>query len=382
MKRQGPDRDFARRLLEASAWQLRLNEAEATSSPEFEEWLADCENARAWARLIESWDLVGVHANDGRMVALRQAALKSVERRRADSPKTRRKIVGFAAAAAVAIVAGAIDLWLQTPANYATAFGERRVIQLADGSAVSLDTDSEVTVHYTKNSRELHLLRGQARFDVKHDLERPFSVQAREDKVIATGTAFNVDITQVKVLVTLIEGHIVVIDGDERTPAAFGRPASSLISQSDAPNHPSVELRPGQQLAALPRAEPIVVTADVGRVVAWTRGQLIFDDEPLSEVVLRINHYSTTQITIDDRQVAALRISGSFNTGDAAGFLDIVTRYLPVQAVSNGINQVALQKAGVTHRSSRRISYLMSEGHTAGRSSMVIAESRGLFRRG
>ena len=48
------------------------------------------------------------------------------------------------------------------------------------------------------------LLSGQARFDVAHDAARPFSVHAGGQTVVATGTAFNVDLLGPQVLVTLI----------------------------------------------------------------------------------------------------------------------------------------------------------------------------------
>src|SRR3546814_1264895 len=77
---------------------------------------------------------------------------------------------------------------------YRTVLGERRVVTLADGSTVSLDAASEVRVAYSERARELALVRGQARFDVAHDPRRPFAVQARDQRVVATGTAFNVDL--------------------------------------------------------------------------------------------------------------------------------------------------------------------------------------------
>ena len=84
----------------------------------------------------------------------------------------------------------------------------------------------------------LHLLKGQARFDVAHDKSRPFSVVAGNQKVIATGTAFNIDMAGPKVLVTLIEGHVVVLDENDAA-----KPVAAVWSRP-------VELQAGQQLAA------------------------------------------------------------------------------------------------------------------------------------
>jgi transmembrane sensor len=275
------------------------------------------------------------------MVGFRQEALSYAKRTsmhlNKEPPRRGLRAAAIAAVLAIGLLGGVCYHWLQRPDDYATTFGERRVVALSDGSKISLDSDSEVTVRYTKAGRELHLLRGQARFDVAHDVERPFSVTAREQKVIATGTAFNIDMTQPKVLVTLIEGHIVVVDEDKVVHDV-------KVSHAAAPKRASVELRAGQQLAAVPDEAPVIQTADVTRAVAWTSGQLVFDDQPLSEVVARVNHYATTPIVITDERTAALHISGSFNTGDVTGFLDIVTRYLPVQEVTDDSGRIILHK--------------------------------------
>src|SRR3546814_3917007 len=106
---------------------------------------------------------------------------------------------------------------------YRTVLGERRVVTLADGSTVSLDAASEVRVAYSERARELALVRGQARFDVAHDPRRPFAVQARDQRVVATGTAFNVDLFGPQVLITLIEGHVQVLEATSSRAAPKAR---------------------------------------------------------------------------------------------------------------------------------------------------------------
>ena len=83
---------------------------------------------------------------------------------------------------------------------------------------------------------------------------------------------------------------------------------------------------------------------------AWTIGQIVFDDEPLSSVVERVNRYGGTRIVIADPAVGAMKISGVFNAGDVVGFVGIVTHYLPVKAVSSDSSTIALESTAKKNR--------------------------------
>jgi len=320
-----------RRLAEAARWQLRLAEADLHSSPEFEAWLREPGNRAAWDQVSAPWDYFDRVAHDPEMIAAREAALGDAKRAGipVETPKPFRPWAAAIAAALLIGILGAGGIWWSNrPDDYQTAVGERRVVTLVDGSRLSLDSDSEVTVRYGKHARDLRLLRGQARFDVTHDRVRPFSVVAGKQKVIATGTAFNIDMAGPKVLVTLIEGRVLVVDENDGSAIASPR---------------VVELRVGQQMSTGTAAAPQIVPVNLQHVTAWTVGHIMFDDEPLSSVVERVNRYGGTQIVIADPQVGAMKISGVFNSGDVLGFVEIVTHYLPVRAVSEGTNTIALQ---------------------------------------
>lgn len=320
-----------RRLVEAAAWRMHLTEIEAETTEAFEAWLADPQNRAAWVRTEAPWAFMGDHATEPEVMAARRAALGDA----LDAPRRAERHWGWPRVAAGAVVIGAIVwggwLWRGMPAHYGTALGERRIIALADGSRVSLDSGSEVSVRYTEAARVLELIRGQARFDVARDVARPFSVRVRDRKIIATGTAFNVDLAGQTVLVTLIEGHVLVV-GDN---------GATIPSQINMP----IELHMGEQLAALPAAAPRIARVDVEKTTAWQNGQMMFDNEPLSTVVARVNRYGATQIAIADPKVAELRISGVFNEGDISGFVDTVTHYLPLKATTEN-GRIELRSKG------------------------------------
>ena len=352
-------------LLEAAAWLSRLQEAGADTRADFETWLdAKPEHAAAWQQVHEPWALIGEQAATPELVELRRAALADAKNRLRDR-SGRFQWVGWkskvASAAAVAgIMVGGLIFWQSgLPDVYRTAAGERRSVTLIDGSTVTLDSQSELKVRYSANKRDLTLSRGQARFEVAHDVERPFSVVAGGQKVIATGTAFNVDLLGSTVLVTLIEGRIVVLPQvpNGATPNLRGAVPPGTVranrlgdaTQQGAQRDPmtwgsgrGVELKAGEQLIASPAEVLSIERVNVERATAWAQGELVFDNEPLSSVVARINRYTTSRVELTDGATADLRISGIFHTGDVDGFVSTITSYLPLRASTTGNGSIRL----------------------------------------
>lgn len=319
--------DELRKLAEASVWRTRLFEAGAESSPEFEVWLeADHANLAAWRQVQGPWQAVGEAAASPEVMELRSAALRRarLHGRRRWAGRGRRLAVASGLAACV----GAAGLFLAMNdgpplgQTFRTEIGERRSVVLKDGSRLTLDSGTVVRVRYGRDARRLELAKGQARFDVAHDVQRPFSVRAGDETVVATGTAFNIDLIGRRTVVTLIQGHVTVL---RRQPGSLWRPRRH--ASQPAP----ILLDPGQQLIAQPAAAPRVQVASLDRATAWESGQLVFADETLASVAERVSRYSGKPVRVDPA-VASLRISGVFNAGDVATFVDMVSRYLPVQA--------------------------------------------------
>ena len=326
-------------LATAAAWRLRIASEDQEPDPAvaeaFSRWLAARpEHAEAFDRTGVAWDLLEPHAAEPEVIRARRDALdfarRSGERRWGLDP-TRRAAFRMAASIAAVIAIGAVTWPLVDGKDvYRTGHTERRQVTLADGSQVALDSDTKLVVRYTRAARQLRLERGQARFDVAHNPYRPFSVTARDRTVVATGTAFNVDIVGPVVHVTLIEGSVVV------KPARIASAAASK-----APPR-VVALRSGQQLEAVEGSAIAKVQAvHADDATAWEQGKLIFDDVPLAEAAARVNRYASRKVVIPEKQVASLTVSGVFRTGDADTFARAMAQYLNLQAAF-GDDQIAL----------------------------------------
>ena len=151
--------------------------------------------------------------------------------------------------------------------------------------------------------------------------------------MIATGTAFNINLTDQRVLVTLIEGHVIIenVAANSKPHAVQAVPAS-------------IELKAGQQLEQRDERPPEIKTANIEQTTAWMNGQAVIDNDTLESLVAQVNHYSRTPIVIDDPNVAAMRVSGVFNVANQMAFLDVVTQYLPVRAISTCSGTIRLER--------------------------------------
>lgn len=323
----------------ASEWCLKM--AEGPLSPEeqvhLDHWLeTDPENRAVFGRMAAVWLATPDTADLPEMIAVRADALESMratnERRWSRKHIARRfwPVPALAVAVAAIMMAG-FFLMMNRAESFRTGVGERQVVRLDDGSRLSLDAATKVDVAYSGDARTLHLLAGRAKFDVVHDPARPFSVTAGNRTVIATGTAFSVELVRGEMRVILYQGHVrVVTTGEDKAhPILLAGSSDNLVSADQA-------LTPGKILiAALDRPVATVQITDPQRSLGWEAGQLNFTDDPLSTVVERINRYSNIPIVVEGA-AASLPVSGTFNAGDTASFVDGVKAIYPLRIERRG----------------------------------------------
>lgn len=244
-----------------------------------------------------------------------QAWLEEADAATVDPDASRRKYkLWYAAAAAVmalVIGTGLVTHRLLSVPRYETRVGEQRDVVLADGSRVTLNTNTVLKVRYTGRRRLIELERGEALFAVEHDNTRPFDVSAGGTITRALGTEFNVDIRPSSITVSVLEGVVKVIDSATDGAATNTQPTVALAA-----------LTKGEALEIHSHPERAVrETADVRRIEAWRTRRLEFTDMPLAEALEEFNRYSSMQVRIGTPELTAVRVSGVFRIGDAEGFL-------------------------------------------------------------
>lgn len=192
-----------------------------------------------------------------------------------------------------------------------TARGERKQLELPDGSRLDLNTDTEVNIAFYDSRRSVELLRGEVLFAVQSDKSRPFSVDAGQAQVLVTGTQFNVRREAESVTVAVREGSVQLSTGPwwrrERAMLSAGQ-VSSAVKSSVMPL--------GQE-----RVEAIT---------AWQEGRIVFRDVPLATVAQELSRYLDHPLRVADVQIAKLRISGTLSIEEPAAALDILPDIAPV----------------------------------------------------
>jgi transmembrane sensor len=198
--------------------------------------------------------------------------------------------------------------------RYSTHHGELQTYRLADNSVLHLNTDTDVTVRYSRTERLVTLASGEAAFEVTHEPGRAFRVLAGPAEVVDLGTRFDVRREEHSAVVTVVDGRVAVAPS-----ATLG---TSGVDRSRIQPQQSVELGAGQQLNVGEGAWPATpVSVDAQRTTAWLHGQIDFEGEPLERVVAEFNRYAQKPIEIASPGLRDLEISGVFSIEDSEAFI-------------------------------------------------------------
>ena len=337
------DQQSSRISREAAEWCIVMSAGDASRDDKarFAEWITRSpQHMREYAAIEALWEEAAAFGaelrHDERVVSLFPR-----DYRFSGHSRAKRLMHRFApVAAVVAVLLFAVALWLTDRAGgllgdppgiaYETMKGETRVISLADGSVMHLNTASAATVHYSADRRLIRLARGQGYFEVRKDPERPFVVLARGTEVEALGTAFDVEAFGSELAITVVEGKVVV-----RERARGERGVGGLLAGSERGSEGtggnqagmtwSTNLKANQQIVLAPFSEPAVkptvpIPVAARAATAWRENKLIFDSDPLSDVVADFNRYNAKRIVVLDQNLGSLRVSGSFDPRDPEAF--------------------------------------------------------------
>ncbi len=329
---------------EASLWLTRLDrELTATEREELTDWLAGSPaHGQALIQMAESWDELDILSELSEVFPL------DMQSRGYRWQRPSRLVAGLAAAASIAAV-----VWLTmlvAPSSfedvaatdtrvagraYETAVGETSTARLPDGSVVTLNTNSLIEVVYTPTERTIFLLRGEGLFEVTPNSSRPFVVGAGDQVIRAVGTAFNIELSSAKAVeVTVTEGTVMV---------------GTMLQ----PGTNSIRVDPERALTTLVAGESTVVDEntrmtvqsvsdqELGSRLAWQRGMLVFQGEPLEAVMAEFERYTTAQFEIAE-EIRDVPVGAYYPAGDVELLLIGLNKTFAIKSVRTGNNKILL----------------------------------------
>lgn len=203
----------------------------------------------------------------------------------------------------------------------ATNIGEKASLQMPDGSAVMLNTNSIVHAESRLFSRRVVLAQGEALFTVVHGW-KSFTVQANNTTIRDIGTVFNVRSTQDGAIVTVLEGAVEVSSTNSMK-------AQMLIANQSLHTYATTLSTP--------------INIDASNAMAWQQGRLLFDGTPLSVAIAEIQRYRKAPIILQDQQAASLRISGAYDITGIESLIDTLPMSVAVKVHRKANGTVIIQ---------------------------------------
>ena len=312
-------------IKQAVEWhqRLKLGELDQDSRREFRVWLKLPANVEEFGRLCL-------------MDALLEGALKRRVRRDLpknvvdfDSyadvtrprPRPQRSVAAssrfdltkltLAASAVFAVIAA---LWVSLVGIdrvITTASGSWEKQLLEDGTVVYAGPRTQLRFHFTDETREVTLVRGQALFEVAKQPARPFIVSTDEGTVRAVGTAFSTSDLGDTVVVTVAEGKVAVTAMADRNGV-----------------QPMVHAIANQQVVLSSTGVSTPVSVDADHELMWLRNWYEYEGERIGDIVAQLNQLNEAQVIVEDPRVLRLQMHAlSFRPSQPEDFVSEINAW-------------------------------------------------------
>ncbi|PMQ15376.1 putative RNA polymerase sigma factor FecI [Janthinobacterium sp. AD80] len=198
--------------------------------------------------------------------------------------------------------------WRSWTADYRTGVNQRRVVTLADGTQLTLNTHSAVNVDYSGAQRQIQLLAGEIFIATGKDAaQRPFFVGTPHGSLQALGTRFTVRLHDGYASAGVLEGAVAVLAGDG---------GQRLV------------LHPGEGAHFDSGSSHRQTLAPYGG--AWLNGMLVARDMRLDDFLAELSRYSDHPLGCAPA-IAGLRVSGSYPLADVDAIVDAVSASLQLR---------------------------------------------------
>lgn len=218
-----------------------------------------------------------------------------------DNHRVRRLLLRWSVAASVLIMLAILFLFrgFESPKLLTARAPMGKMIQLTlpDNSKVWLNagTTLQYPDRFTGQRRLINLTEGEAFFDVVHDPDKPFVIQTANGNISVLGTSFDVNAYK--------------NDSEEKVTVQTGKVGLQIPGSSV-----SEFVLPGERLTIKKAGNAILKSKiRIEDIAAWREQRLIFDDQPLSDVIHSLERKYNVIFRIENRQVLTQRLTMHLN---------------------------------------------------------------------
>lgn len=269
---------------EAARWLAALDAGSATRE-DFEAWrAADSRRAVAFAQVVDAFEQIEP------LRALHDPLPRPSRLNR------RNMLRGGMLAGGIVLAGGTVAMQAAARDHAETGVGQRRTVVLADGTRVSLNTDTRISWRIKGTTRSLWLERGEIGLDVR-------AVAGPALRLSANGMRFD------------LEPGIFNARREPETVALLVLKGTAETGHRQVGEGALVQVI-GGDLAVRP-AEAVAID----RARSWRNGQLVFEGESLDFVVSEFNRYLDDKLVVADPRLSRIRLGGRFTNTDPAELL-------------------------------------------------------------
>jgi transmembrane sensor len=299
-------------LDEAIAWIVRLKTGEPTRADvlEFQRWRGQsASHEAAFKRAAQ------IHRNAGIAAGNLTAPMRAG--RSAFRP-SRRFVLGgglaAAAAAGYAMVQPPLGMWpslQELSADYRTAKGEQRKVQVTTDVSLDLNTQTSIALRPGQNQPTVELITGEVLASAGRSPSGSLVILAAGGRIAATGATLNAQCIDSTVLVTCLNGAVDVQHSGQST-----------------------RIGKGQQVTYSRAGIGSSVHVDAAEVTAWQSGFLIFRDRSLVSVVEEVNRYRVGKIVIVSPELRRRSVNADFEIKKLDSFVTQVEQLFGARATT------------------------------------------------
>ena len=296
------------------------------------EWFRQCTSKEEFFRLFDTaWkdspDEMPRDVQERMYHRLRRKLDEEAEKKKKTARHyTRRKIWAWATAACVILALSLTNYQMSNRQKQlatqhfvvSAAKGQRAFITLPDSTKVWLNSETRLSypADYGLKERNVTLL-GEAYFEVARHPDKPFVVRAKDMRVEALGTKFNILAYRDadKMVTSLFSGSVRVSYDDYMTVL---KPHESV--EVDLPTHGFTRY----------------TDRNMRETALWREGEITFDGEPLEEITRIISRLYNITICIEDESLKGIDYVGTIRNNSLENFLDIINLTTPINYEHKG----------------------------------------------